>query len=627
MEVRFKENSSYTGRVLEGTWMKLGVCCRGVLSNWKFLVCHFRRYSEVLWMGLMSDMNTGCTPIVLAIRGNFIDVVRELLAAGAIVPPPGITNDPTMLSILYPQPMYAGPPQFIHQQHMAIPEFYPQQGFYDPRQVQQQANLPPAEVAKTIPCRNYPNCKYGSSCVFLHPRAPFYPPGPGGPGFGYEGYQGFQPMPYFNPQATGFQPQQVEGEQPQSQFQSDMPRDNNDVNAQQQPQQQPQQPQFNDQHSLSGAPAPFVPFGMTSPPPAQFGLSPMSPPMMPMSPHDAAFFAQSPPNGMMPPFNPRRLSNNQGGFQKPFQGKKPSFSGGPRPWAPGARAGGAGGAGGWKDGTPPPCAFFAQSKCRNGEFCKFPHLDQEGNDLRHPDVVRGVLPPAPSLRVQRPIRASMGGFDPSRQFVPRGVEQEQSTPVEAIPESESAPVTESVPEAAPTNPESQESTQVEQPKTTQPTQVNGNGNGNGNAAAISRSASQPGVQRFQHQNGFHSRAQSPAFHGNANGNGNGPRRAGRPFPNGNANANGNSNPMTQQGQGARSVSAGGANKQRIPQADEFPALGGMSGSTSPQEKSVSAFSKTAAQVLSAPAPPKPEVVKDSSEDVSPFSGLTFQSSK
>jgi hypothetical protein len=74
--------------------------------------------------------------------------------------------------------------------------------------------------------------------------------------------------------------------------------------------------------------------------------------------------------------------------------------------------------------------------------------------------------------------------------------------------------------------------------------------------------------------------------------------------------------------GVRSASAGAgagqASKQRIPNADEFPALGGMSGSTSPQEKSVSAFSKTAAQVLSAPAPPKPEVVKQesSSDDVS-----------
>jgi hypothetical protein len=579
-------------------------------------------------------MNTGCTPIVLAIRGNFPDVVRELLSAGAIVPPPGITNDPAMLSLLYPQPMYGHghglPPQFMnHPQHMAMaPEFYPQQ-FYDPRQQQQQqvlqANLPPAEVAKTIPCRNYPNCKYGSSCVFLHPRAPFYPPT--GPGFGYEGFQSFQPMPYFNPQANGFQPQQQpqhEGDsqsqsQPQPQFQqSDMPPQ--DDNSQQ------QQPQF-DQHSLSGAPAPFVPFGMTSPPPAQFGLSPMSPPMMPpmpMSPHDAAaFFAQSPPNGMMPPppssgFNPRRLSvnGNGNGFQKPFHGKKPSFSGGPRPWAPGARS-----TAGWKDGTPPPCAFFAQSKCRNGEFCKFPHLDQEGNDVRHPDVVRGVLAPAPSVaRFPKPVRASMGGFgfDPSRQFVPRGMNEEQSTSVEAIPESapiqteSSAPVTE-----APSTTEAQEAVdQVEPSKSAQPVQVNGNGSANN--ASIARSASQPGVQRFQHQqqNGFHSRAQSPAFHangntnGHANGNGNGPRRGGRPFPNG--------NPAVQQG--ARSVSAGGGgNKQRIPNADEFPALGGMSGNTSPQEKSVSAFSKTAAQVLSAPAPPKPEVVKPESEDVcSPF---------
>jgi len=54
----------------------------------------------------MIDMNTGCTPIVLAIRGNFPEVVRELLSAGAIVPPPGVTNDPAMLSLLYPQPIY-----------------------------------------------------------------------------------------------------------------------------------------------------------------------------------------------------------------------------------------------------------------------------------------------------------------------------------------------------------------------------------------------------------------------------------------------------------------------------------------------------------------------------------------
>jgi len=31
------------------------------------------------------------------------------------------------------------------------------------------ANLPPPDVAKTIPCRYFPNCKYGAKCIFAHP--------------------------------------------------------------------------------------------------------------------------------------------------------------------------------------------------------------------------------------------------------------------------------------------------------------------------------------------------------------------------------------------------------------------------------------------------------------------------
>lgn len=63
---------------------------------------------------------------------------------------------------------------------------------------------------------------------------------------------------------------------------------------------------------------------------------------------------------------------------KPFgHGKKLSFSGVPRPYGQGRTSSGAGS---WKDGNPPPCAFFGQGKCRNGELCKFPHLDADGND-------------------------------------------------------------------------------------------------------------------------------------------------------------------------------------------------------------------------------------------------------
>jgi hypothetical protein len=201
-------------------------------------------------------------------------------------------------------------------------------------------------------------------------------------------------------------------------------------------------------------------------------------------------------------------------------------------------------------------------------------------------------------------------------------EQSTSTPVDAIAEAtpvDSAPEVPNSAEASAPAPvaETQQSTEQTEPKpvsAVNPSNANLNINAN---SAVARSASQPGHQRFQ-QNGFHSRAQSPNAPFNGNGNGNGPRRAGRPFPNANANANGH--PMQQQGVRSVSASAGArANKQRIPNADEFPALGGMSmsGNTSPQEKSSAVFGKTAAQVLSAPAPPKPEVVKqDVSEDVS-----------
>lgn len=142
------------------------------------------------------DMTTGCTPIVLAIRNNQVQVVRELLSAGAIVPPPGLTSDPLLLSILYPQPSFGYPPP--PPQYMNGPgfsnEFFPQPGpgFY-PSHSRKDAspnggngsNLPPTEVAKTIPCRNFPNCKYGTSCAFFHPGGFF----PNGPGY-YDGPQG-----------------------------------------------------------------------------------------------------------------------------------------------------------------------------------------------------------------------------------------------------------------------------------------------------------------------------------------------------------------------------------------------------------------------------------------------------
>ena len=125
---------------------------------------------------------------------------------------------------------------------------------------------------------------------------------------------------------------------------------------------------------------------------------------------------------------------------------------------------------------------------------------------------------------------------------------------------------------------------------------------NGSAATpIVRSASQPGVQRV-HANGFTSRSHSPApsnvsFHGNGH-----PRRAGgvrAPY------------------NGTRSASTQGESRsaQRVPGADDFPALGGMGGSvqTSPRPDADKWDGKTAAQVLSAPAPEKPKATPEVSE--------------
>jgi hypothetical protein len=457
---------------------------------------------------------------------------------------------------------------------------------------------------------------------------------------------------------------------------------------------QPQQDQ--PIQSVPSAIAPvFVPMGMNmgmhmaSPPaPSQFGLSPLSPSMLagslPSIPPAEAFFAGpgSPPTNIMSPPNPfipnghirsHSFSQQQQLPQpfimptKGFHGKKPSFSGGPRPFAPRASIGGPGaGIGGsganlgaWKDGVPPPCAFFVQGKCRNGELCKFPHLDEQGNDCewfpadvimmpncsrllgRHPDVIRGIIPPLPSLaRQPRGMRMGMGmgpggnfgSFDPSfraqqqqqqllfiqqqrqaaAQAHQNGIEEvtpsaetATATPVNGSPEKPTLPSSvPAKPTAAPTNPAAP-------------------------LPAIVRSASQPGIARV-HANGYISRSHSPApsnvsFHGNGH-----PRRAGSrvPFPNGGVNGHVNGNGDVNGNASGRSASterhATGRppQPQRVPRADEFPALGGAPTSPNGAQQ---VNGKTAAQVLSAPAPVKVTPAKaEDAEDEGSASGQSDQ---
>ena len=419
------------------------------------------------------DVVTGCTPIVLAIRNNHHEVVRELLNAGAIVPPPGVTNDGYMMGILYPMgTMYGhqGGMQGMNGMYgqpmgQEFYGYYPQDGFRrSPNgqagphgQTQGQGmmspggngnvngagNLPPADVAKTIPCRNYPNCKYGSNCVFFHPGGPGGPVGRPGPAYpqqgqqfanGFDGQSGFNGvLRYGQPEFQRFQGQAQPGAVEQDQAQpgepsrSPMQRSpadtlpNGDAHPATlaTPNGLPQaipnghlHPQGVPNGSHPAAPAIFIPGGLSPPQTNQFGmsLSPISPSMLAGSlpsipPADQFFAAGSPPsttfqslaaasygqpqpfhipNGGPIPGHGRRQSFGQPFGAKPFgHGKKLSFSGGPRPFrGPGGPGGPGerGNMGSWKDGNPPPCAFFAQGKCRNGELCKFPHLDEQGND-------------------------------------------------------------------------------------------------------------------------------------------------------------------------------------------------------------------------------------------------------
>lgn len=586
---------------------------------------------------------------MLAIRNGHVDVVRELLTAGAIVPPPGLTADPNMLALLYPPQMYGLPhPSFNGGMAMGGPEFYnaPGNAFY-PQQQQQgghpehyapfarkespngaaaPANLPPAEVSKTIPCRNFPNCKYGAGCVFFHPAqsaGPGFYPGPGGPmrnGFVPNGFEGGYPQPgypnghYYVP--NGFNsfppppPVEAAAQAPPAPVSGETAENGApapEVAASSSPVEAAPIPVSQAPSAIAPVFVPqFAPPHIGSPPaPSQFGLSPLSPSMLagslPSIPPAEAFFAQSPPNGFAHagPFNPRRQSFGQpfNGGPKPFHSKKPSFSNGgaPRPFR-GSQSGPNPNLGQWKDGNPPPCAFFAQSKCRNGEYCKFPHIDAEGNDVRHPDVVRGVIPPLPSLgRQGRGMRMSVPngfaydqGFRPNHAAFAPQVNGHGSAQAPAIPEGESDEAAAPAP-AVVADDETAEKTERsgEADKPALPASVPAKP-----AApmpSITRSASQPGVQRV-HANGFTSRSHSPApsnvsFHGNGH-----PRRGGARVPYVN---------------GQRSSSQGETKTpQRVPGADEFPALGGA---TSPVLNGVEKKDgKTAAQVLSAPAPYRPK---------------------
>ncbi|KAL7423119.1 hypothetical protein Q5752_002418 [Cryptotrichosporon argae] len=569
------------------------------------------------------DLNTGCTPIVLAIQAGHGDVVRELLFAGAIPPPPSVTNDPAMHALLYPPHFGMAPPFGVP------PPFFPGQPFFDRAgPVPGPNTLPPPEIAKTIPCRNGPSCKYGANCHFLHlppsarlpaGPAPFYP--------SFAPADGFAPAPApFQPGAPFYLPHEFVPEQVEAVVGVDGAAPV-----------APVVPSARTPAFVPGAaPDPsHVPPAMS---PAQFGMTPLSPTMSPPPaiPSAEAFFASSPPSGfagfVAPPNVPYPRRQSVGQFNKPFgHGKKPSFSG-PKPWGPGRPP--AAHLGAWKDGVPPPCAFFRENKCRNGEFCKFPHIDAEGNDCRNPDVIRGVIPPVSS---RRPLRMP-GHFDPSlrqQQFAKPAAAPVLAAPVAAALAAAPAP---SVPAPAPVaSLPAKPVAAAPAPAPAVPVPVSNMG----------RSMSQPGLTRAP---AAAHRTNSPApsnvsFPGNhvhpaaARRAGSHSRYANGSAAAANATAIGQAGPAS--ANASRSSSAGPGGRvaaapqqpqrlQRVPGADEFPALATASASGTPtmERREPSWGSKTAAQVLSEPAPVRAKPDADAAAVAGPAAdahGLTMDS--
>ncbi|OJT02708.1 hypothetical protein TRAPUB_6702 [Trametes pubescens] len=511
--------------------------------------------------------HTGATPLIEAVKSGHVEIVRVLLDKGADPtnassqgPPESYTADPVIHGLIgvarSKMAHAAAQPQEVvypHDQSTESANMDPSAGYYPPPppggyyyppmpppmmpdgSVPYYApppmaadssfgNLPPPEIARMIPCRYFPACRYGASCMFAHPQAPYMqgPPPPQYPA----PYDPMNPGPYPPPTYYPVPPTSY-GASP------------NDV--------------------VSPIQGPFSP--VNGQPPMSFGVSPVSPtyghpgpmpgqvsPLSPLQTHPAN--GQSPPphgmyppispsaQGMVPPYAmpsqypPQGMPNGESADvvspKSPVHGHPQGDGYGPGPMNREAmthhRRGSArrpsfGGRGG-----KPPCLFFPSGRCRNGDDCRFPHVIPEG-----------------------PM-----GHQPSH-FAPRGGPRPRppfhAHVVPALEDKFAALTTQDDKGQAHSR----------------------NGTGGTTTSDSSRSHSADPGQK----------GRAPNFRPNGNNFANGPRPDRKFAP---------------------------PKAQRVPNADEFPVLGGSSPTSrgpSVNGSVTSAYSgPTAAQVLQAPAPPR-----------------------
>jgi hypothetical protein len=203
-----------------------------ILSFHAFFYHHNRIHvrDELTCSFPLSD-HTGSTPLIEAVKNGNVEIVKALLDKGTSSfhhqraylftqshhvlagadpnnassqgRPDQYTSDPAMLEILnfaqskatpngmpthdsgYSQnvnadaaKVYYPPPGPYAYYPGAPPEgavYYPLPPPSGEQQVQNgPPNLPPPDIARYIPCRYFPACRYGASCMFLHPQGTYF---------------------------------------------------------------------------------------------------------------------------------------------------------------------------------------------------------------------------------------------------------------------------------------------------------------------------------------------------------------------------------------------------------------------------------------------------------------------
>ncbi|PFH54849.1 hypothetical protein AMATHDRAFT_72605 [Amanita thiersii Skay4041] len=393
--------------------------------------------------------HTGVTPLIEAIRNAHVEVVRALLDKGADPtnsssqgPPEHHTSDPVIIELLsqaqrkmnqsssqentyqlessedadkryyappYPYyPTLSAPPPPMPD---GAPMYYPP----PPPPVAGEnhaaggiGNLPPPEIARFIPCRYFPACRYGSSCIFAHPQTPYYqgpmpPPQyppydpslnaqPFAPNYYAVSPPAFQPpngVPHMTPISPPGPPQIVHGRSPSEVA-----------------------PPSQNPYTANGVPLPYnsmppsvyphqgqVPLPMSVPPlPTVHHLPPLHPPG-PQSP--STLYNQAPlPTPMfngpqdnsnsypppLPPSVPLAYPEINGDSKaSSSNAQSDGFGLAPHAQRDGIPHGRRGtGRGGSFGGRKPACIFFPSGRCKNGDDCRFPHVLPDSTNSQTP---------------------------------------------------------------------------------------------------------------------------------------------------------------------------------------------------------------------------------------------------